>query len=60
MGYMDKEFVTLNVVPIFIKAMKDDIPNVQFCISRILTDKKALIDANVFSNQLVGPLKDMS
>lgn len=47
-------------MPIFIKACKDDIPNVQFCVARVLNDKRAYIDGNVFSNQITGPLKDMT
>jgi hypothetical protein len=47
------------VIPIFLKACKDDIPNVKFCVSKIIHIKKSFIDKNVYSNQLVGPLKEM-
>jgi len=48
------------VIPIFLKATKDDIPNVKFCVSKIINHQRQYIDANVFSNQLMGPLKEMS
>ena len=60
MPYIMKDQVTSQVVPIFIKATKDDIPNVKFCVSKIIHAQKQYIDASVFSNQLSGPLKEMT
>lgn len=47
-------------MPIFIKACNDDIPNVQFCVARVINEKRSFIDGNVFSNQISGPLKNMT
>ena len=44
------DVVTQKIIPIFLKACKDDIPNVKFCVSRIIHDKRAYIDNNVYSN----------
>ena len=55
-----KDQITQHVVPVFLKATKDDIPNVKFCVSKIIHAQRQYIDANVFSNQLVGPLKEMA
>ena len=58
--YTPKDAITQHIIPIFVKATKDDIPNVKFCVSKIINDCKQYIDQNVFANQLVGPLKEMS
>jgi len=50
MPYITKEQITQHIVPIFIKAAKDDIPNVKFCMSKIACANKQYIDSNVFSN----------
>ena len=54
-----KDQITQHIIPIFLKATKDDIPNVRFCVCRILSETKSLIDTTVFANQLVTPLKEM-
>jgi len=43
-----------------VNASKDDIPNVKFTVSKIINANRQFIDPNVFNNQLVGPLKEMS
>ena len=60
MPFMTKDQISQQIIPTFIKACKDDIPNVKFCVARILSDNKHQIDPNVFSNQLLAPLKEMS
>ena len=60
MPYITKEQITQHIVPIFLKAAKDDIPNVKFCMSKIVKENKQYIDTNVYSNQMVGPLKEMT
>ena len=60
MPYIQKDQITQHIIPIFLKACKDDIPNVKFCVSRILDKQRTYIDANVFSNQIVGPLKELA
>lgn len=60
MPHISKEHITQHVVPIFLKATKDDIPNVKFCVSKIIDKQRQYIDQNVFNNQLVTPLKEMA
>jgi hypothetical protein len=60
MPYVMKDQITQHIIPIFLKATKDDIPNVKFCVSKIIAKSKSLIDTNVFSSQLVPPLKEMA
>lgn len=60
MPYIGKDEITKFIIPTFVMATKDDIPNVKFCVARIIHEQREFIDANVFSNQLSGALKDMS
>lgn len=60
MPYILKDQITQQVIPIFLKATKDDIPNVKFCVSKIINNTRQYIEPNVFNNQLVGPLKEMA
>jgi serine/threonine-protein phosphatase 2A regulatory subunit A len=60
MPFTPKDAITQHIIPIFLKATKDDIPNVKFCVSKIINNNKQYIDQNVFGNQLMGPLKEMS
>lgn len=59
MPYMNKEQIANQIVPIFVKACRDDIPNVKFCVARIIHQQRQYIDTNVFSSQLLGHLKDL-
>lgn len=54
-----KDAITQHIIPTFLKATKDDIPNVKFCVSKIINANKQYIDQNVVSNMLIGPLKEM-
>jgi serine/threonine-protein phosphatase 2A regulatory subunit A len=60
MPFIQKDQITQHLLPIFLKATRDDIPNVKFCVSKIIHQQRQFIDPNVFSNQLMGPLKEMS
>jgi serine/threonine-protein phosphatase 2A regulatory subunit A len=60
MPYMMKDQIIQHVIPIFLKAFRDDIPNVKFCVSKIIHQQRQFIDTNVFSSQLMGPLKEMT
>lgn len=60
MPMMSKDDITQHVVPLLVKACKDEIPNVKFCVARVINAERAYIDHNVFSNQLSGPLKEMA
>ena len=46
-------------MPIFVKACSDRIPNVQFCVARILEANCTLIDVNDFNSQILPKLNDM-
>jgi len=50
MPYVRKEEITQHIIPIFLKATKDDIPNVKFCVSKIIAQSRQLIDTTVFAN----------
>jgi hypothetical protein len=58
MPYVPKDLVTKFVIPIFEKALTDDIPNVKFCATRIIDNQKSNIDSNVYSSQLVPKIKE--
>lgn len=60
MPYTTKEDMTRYIIPVLVKGCKDDIPNVQFCVSKIIADRRSFIDPNVYTNQLYQLLKDMS
>lgn len=40
MPYTPKDAITNHMVPIFIKAAKDEIPNVKFCLSQLIISNK--------------------
>ena len=40
MPYIQKDQITQHLIPIFMKATKDDIPNVKFCVSKILDKQR--------------------
>jgi serine/threonine-protein phosphatase 2A regulatory subunit A len=50
MPHILKDQITQHIIPIFLKATKDEIPNVKFCVAKIINDQRMYIDANVFSN----------
>jgi len=47
-------------VPTIVKATSDRIPNVQFCVARVIKLNKAYFDPSVFSSQIVPKLRDMT
>lgn len=50
MPYTPKDVITSQIVPVFLKACKDEIPNVKFCVSKVIHANKQYIDSNVYSN----------
>ena len=48
--YIQKDNITKDVIPLFVQATKDEIPNVRFCVAKILNKSRAYIDPNVFNN----------
>ena len=58
MPMISKETISNIIVPVFLKGAKDDIPNVRFCVFKIIADKRAFIDSVTFNNIIVPCLKD--
>jgi len=44
MPFLNKEQVSQFIVPLFVKAMKDPIPNVRFCVAKIIHKQKGSFD----------------
>lgn len=59
MPFVTKDLINEKIIPIFLKACHDEIPNVKFCVSKILSHQKQYIDSTAFSNQLTKPLVEM-
>ena len=57
--FVHTQAISEKIVPIFVKACTDRIPNVQFCVARILKDNCTLIDVNDFNSQILPKLTDM-
>lgn len=57
--YLSKDQVTQHVVPIFVKAMRDPIPNVRFTVNKIIRSCKPFIDGGILSAQIIPVLKEM-
>jgi|LauGreDrversion4_2_1035121.scaffolds.fasta_scaffold355762_1 serine/threonine-protein phosphatase 2A regulatory subunit A len=58
--YLSKDQVNSSVVPIFVKAMKDPIPNVRFTVAKILKTIKSQLDPSIVSSTIVPGLKEMT
>lgn len=58
--YMSKDDVNSLVVPIFVKACGDRVPNVQFCVCQHIAHCKSSIDKGVFESQLAPKLRDLT
>lgn len=58
--HLEKDKVSTQIVPHLMKAATDKIPNVQFCLARIIKDNANHFDSNIFQTQIVPKLKDMS
>ena len=46
---MPREMVTEMIVPTFVKACADRVPNVQFCVAKIIKATKSNIEPSVFT-----------
>ena len=60
MPTLQSDQVTEKIVPTFVKATSDPIPNVQFCVAKILKERKSMFDPSVWNAQIAPKLKDMS
>ncbi len=45
---LSKEQITEHILPTLIKATTDRIPNVQFCVARVIKTNRAYFDSSVF------------
>lgn len=52
MPYIQRDEVAEQVIPIFVKATRDEIPNVKFCVSKIIYEQRQHIDPNIFQTHL--------
>ena len=60
MPVLQKDQITEHIVPVFVKACSDSVPNVQFCVAKIIAEKTDMFDSSVYQSQIVPKLKDMS
>ena len=60
MPVLQKDQITELVVPIFVKACGDTVPNVQFCVAKTISERHSLFDPSIFASQLAPKLKDMT
>jgi len=60
MPVLSTEMVTELIVPTVVKACKDRIPNVQFCVARIIKLHVKKFDDDVFVSKIMPCLKDMA
>lgn len=57
---MSKDQANSLIVPVFVKAMKDPIPNVRFTVAKILKASRSQLDPAIISSQIVPGLKEMT
>lgn len=60
MPYIGKDQISTLIIPIFLKGMKDPIPNVRFTVARIISKTRSQLDGSVFNSQIVPALKEMT
>ena len=50
MMYLSKDQISQQIIPIFLKAMKDPIPNVRFTVAKIIHKMKSNIDSGIMNS----------
>ena len=60
MPVLQADQITDKIVPTFVKATSDNIPNVQFCVAKILEQRRSKFESSVWTAQIAPKLKDMS
>lgn len=60
MPYIRKDHAAQQIIPIFVLAFQDQIPNVKFCVCQIINQNRQHIDDAVFSGQLAPPLRELA
>ena len=56
MPVLNKDEITAKIVPTFLNACSDSVPNVQFCVAKIIHKNKSMFDQSVFNAQIVPKL----
>lgn len=49
MPVLNKDEITAKIVPTFLNACSDSVPNVQFCVAKIIHKNKSMFDQSVFN-----------
>lgn len=57
---LDSAQIDQHIVPTFLKAADDKIPNVAFCLCRVVKTHKTSFDAQTFSGKLAPKLRDLT
>ena len=52
--------MTEHIVPTIVKATSDSIPNVKFCVARVIKANKAYFDPQVFSSEITPKLRELT
>ena len=60
MPVLPKEMIGEMIVPTLVKACGDRIPNVQFCVARIIKLNRQYIDPSSFNDKIMPKLREMS
>lgn len=48
MSHISKDQITIQVIPLLLKAMKDPIPNVRFCAAKIVKQARSNIEGSAY------------
>ena len=59
MPVLQKEEISDKIIPTFVKACGDSVPNVQFCVAKIIHQNKSMFDQSVYNSQIQPKLKDL-
>lgn len=57
---LDSAQIDQHIIPTFLKAADDKIPNVAFCLCRVVKTHKASFDAQTFAQKLAPKLRDLT
>ena len=57
--YLQKDQISKQIIPLFAKALNDDIPNVRFTVCQILVKQNQQIDQSTYIKSLVPVLQDL-
>ena len=50
MKYLREDVIASEIIPVFIKALNDDIPNVRFSCSKLILENKQFISSSTFQS----------